>query len=142
MADAGSRRRSIGKRQWCLLVCLAIGAAVVSGYVLTRDGHDENSTVSQESSPSRWATVDTDVLNVRAGPSIDATVLGSFISGESVRIVGDAESGFVPVAYGEDRAWLAGEYLSFDGSSQAVTDPDMVQDVAAKEPGTLQTAAE
>ena len=140
MADAGSRRRSIGKRQWCLLVCLAIGAAVVSGYVLTRNDHDGNSTVGEELSPSRWATVDTDVLNGRAGPSIDAAVLGSFISGESVRIVGDAESGFVPVAYGEGRAWLAGEYLSFDGSSQAVTDSITVQEVASHEPGSLQIA--
>ncbi len=85
---------------------------------------------------SRWATVATDTLNVREGPSTAAQVLDSLASGAEVEVIGGAEAGFVPVAYGGGQAWLAQEYLSFDGPTRSVSiNPLPVRDaLAAVEP--------
>lgn len=81
---------------------------------------------------SQWATVATDVLNVREAPSVDAAIVDTFADGEVVQVTGEPESGFVPVAYGGGRAWMAKEYLSYDGSTPTMTDnPVPVQGVAA-----------
>ncbi len=92
---------------------------------------------------SRWATVTTDALNVREAPSTDSAVLDSFTDGEAVQVIGEPESGFVPVAYGGGQAWMAQEYLSYDGSTQALTvNPLPVQDAAAANIAEVPTDAE
>lgn len=87
---------------------------------------------ANDDSASRWATVAIDALNVREGPSTAALVLDSFGSGDAVEVIGEAEAGFVPVAYGGGRAWLALEYLSFDGTTRSVSiNPLPVHDALA-----------
>ncbi len=87
---------------------------------------------SPASSGSRWATVSTDVLNVREAPTTDSAVLAKVAQGDPVRVIGEPESGFVPVAYDGGSAWMAQEYLSYDVPAQALTaNPLPVQDVAA-----------
>jgi hypothetical protein len=89
-------------------------------------------------SSSRWATVATDVLNVRAAPGTESDVIGALVEGDSVEVTGPAEQGFVPVRYGDNRGWMAQEYLTTDGITMAVTsNPLQVADVSAAEPDEL-----
>ena len=69
-------------------------------------GHDETRRTS------RMAVVTTDLLNIRESASPRSTILGSLPLGQRVTIVGDPVDGFVPVAYGGGRAWLAAAHLA------------------------------
>jgi len=135
VAHRRSRRTRTRKRplfQRLLLLCLALSAVAVTGYVVSQGVPRWTVPGTPEPPDSRWATVATDALNVREAPSTDAAVLDSFADGEAVQVIGKPESGFVPVAYGGGQAWMAQEYLSYDGSTQALTvNPLPVQDVAA-----------
>jgi len=117
--------------QRLLLLCL-LSAAAVTGYLLNQGVSGWGLPSPSEPPASRWATVATDVLNVRESPTTDSPVLDSLVDGESIEVVGEPESGFVPVAYGGGRAWMAQEYLSYDDATHALTgNPLPVQDVSA-----------
>lgn len=93
---------------------------------------DVRSPSAPEPPSARWATVATDVLNVREAPSTDSAVLDSYAGGDSVQVIGEPEAGFVPVTYGDGQAWLAREYLSFDRPTDAMpVNPLPAQDVSA-----------
>lgn len=118
--------------QRLLVLCLGLSVAVAAGYVLSQGAPDWNLTGMPEPPTSRSATVATDVLNVREAPTTDSAVLDSLVDGESIEVVGEPESGFVPVAYDGGRAWIAQEYLSYDDATHALTvNPLPVLDVSA-----------
>ncbi len=117
-----------------LMLGLGLSIAALSGYVLSEGVPAWNLDGPTQPSISRWATVSTDTLNVREGPTTDSAVLDSLVDGDSIEVVGPPESGFVPVSYGDRRAWLAVEYLSFTGQTGARTvNPLPVQEVVATE---------
>ncbi len=107
---------------------------VVAGYVALTLAPGWDVPGFGDDAPTQWATVATDVLNVREEPNTGAAILDSYRHGESVEVIGEVEAGFVPIRYGDDRAWMAQEYLAFDGSTLAVTsNPLLVADVVAAE---------
>lgn len=57
------------------------------------------------------AVVDTDALNLRAGPGTDHEVLAVMPAGARVKVRGASEGTFTPVTYGETQGWAATRYL-------------------------------
>jgi hypothetical protein len=85
---------------------------------------------------TRWATVATDVLNVRAAPSTESAVLDTYPAGRRVEVVGEGQGGFVPVRHGDQQAWMAVAYLAFDGSDPPpVADAVPAREVTASDGG-------
>ena len=64
----------------------------------------------------RTAVVTSDLLNIRAAASSTSAILGSLPLGQRVTIVGDPVHGFLPMAYGGDRAWVAAAHLALGGT--------------------------
>jgi len=71
---------------------------------------------------SAWAMVDAGSLNVRNDASSSAGVLDSYGAGEWIEVIGNDVNGFSPVNYYGDVAWVASQYLSWDGTSDAAND--------------------
>lgn len=74
----------------------------------------EEEAVSSSESPLQEgdeAVVDTDALNLRAGPSADHEILAVMPNGARVRVRGPAEGTFTPVTFGETQGWAATRYL-------------------------------
>jgi hypothetical protein len=66
-----------------------------------------------------WALVNTDALNVRGDASATAAVWDVLTTGASVEVIGEASNGFVPINYNGSTAWVAAEFLSWDGNVTA-----------------------
>ncbi len=66
---------------------------------------------------SAWAMVDAGSVNVRNDASSSAGVLDSYGAGEWIEVIGNDVNGFSPVNYDGDVAWVASQYLSWDGTS-------------------------
>jgi len=62
-----------------------------------------------------WAMVDADALNVRDNASMGAGVIDSYIAGEWIEVIGNDLNGFSPINHDGEVAWVATEYLSWDG---------------------------
>ncbi|MBA2248469.1 MAG: SH3 domain-containing protein [Chloroflexia bacterium] len=73
-----------------------------------------------------WAIVDADSLNVRADASTAAAIWDSFDLGTSVQVIGDAVNGFSPISYYGSTAWVASDYLSWNGAVSAPAQPAAV----------------
>ena len=58
-------------------------------------------------------------LNVRAGASTLASILGTLEVGESVAITGSQAGGWIPVSYNGRNAFVYAAYLSFGSSTEA-----------------------
>lgn len=93
----------------------------VIGFVFLSDFRSQSEPsfdpASDSIEPSRATTtavVATDALNVRAGASLDATVIDTLPRGARLEVVGDARNGFTPIRHGADQAWMASEFLSVD----------------------------
>ena len=69
------------------------------------------------------AIVDADSLNVRADASTSAAIWDSFDLGTPVEVIGDAVNGFSPISYYGGTAWVATDYLSWDGTVSAPAPP-------------------
>lgn len=65
------------------------------------------------------AWVNTGSLNVRAEASSSAAVWDSFDNGTQVDVVGDGVNGFVPISYYGSTAWVAADFLSWEGPGVA-----------------------
>jgi hypothetical protein len=63
-----------------------------------------------------WALVNTDFLNVRGDASLSAPVWDVYAGGTSVEVIGGAVNGFVPINYNGSQAWVAADFLSWDGT--------------------------
>ena len=59
--------------------------------------------------------VDADSLNVRNDASSSATVIDHYGPGEWIEVIGNDVNGFSPINYYGDVAWVATQYLSWDG---------------------------
>jgi len=68
------------------------------------------------SEPS-WVVIDTDMLNVRSGAGTWSTVWDVYPGGTWVEIVGSEVDGYYPISYGDGVAWVAAQYLSWDGTT-------------------------
>jgi hypothetical protein len=77
---------------------------------------NEPSTVSWWSEPSS-VVIDTDALNVRADAGAWAGVIDVYEGGTWVQVVGDSVNGYAPIAYGDGVAWVAEQYLSWNGET-------------------------
>lgn len=60
--------------------------------------------------------VTTSDVNLRAGPSVDAPVMGVLSPSSPVIITGDASSGFAPVIANSVAGWIATEFLGAPGA--------------------------
>jgi len=105
----------------CLAALIGVGAAIAFlPSLMPETTPPLDRTVPVRTTHSeRTAVVATDVLNVRASASVDSAILASFANGQPVTVVGDPINGFLPVAYGTGRAWMAAEYLAMDAESLA-----------------------
>lgn len=64
------------------------------------------------------AVVNTDVLNLRDGPGLDASIIDKMYDGDSVAILdGPTDDGWYEVSYGGEDGWAYGAYLNIGGSS-------------------------
>jgi hypothetical protein len=85
---------------------------------------------------TRWATVTTDVLNVRAAPTTDSEIVDAYEQGQRVEVLGGGRDGFVPVRHGNGQAWMAVAYLTFDGGAPgSIAGAIPVQNAAAASGG-------
>lgn len=61
------------------------------------------------------ATVSTDVLNVRSGPTLDAPVVTQAVWGEVLDVwSGPSDEGYYEVMYGDVQGYVSGAYIVFD----------------------------
>lgn len=69
------------------------------------------------------AIVNTESLNVRGDASTSAAIWDSFDLGTPVEVIGDPVNGFSPISYYGSTAWVASEYLSWNGTVSAPAQP-------------------
>lgn len=72
------------------------------------------------------ATVNTDRLNLRSGPSTSSGVIRVLNRGERVAIVSGPSNGWYQITYGSITGWVSGQYLSIGTSSGSPTTPPTV----------------
>lgn len=53
----------------------------------------------------------TDSLNVRKGPSTDFEIIGGLARGREVTVIGQADTAWYEIQYGEDKAFVCNDYL-------------------------------
>lgn len=113
--------RRFPRSRWTALACLTGLACLATIAVLTAwapepPGRVSDTPVSPDRT-TRTAVVATDILNLREAASADSAILASFSAGQRVTIVGERVNGFVPVAYGTGRGWMAEAYLTPAGAN-------------------------
>lgn len=54
-------------------------------------------------------------LNVRSGPSLRASILGTLPTGTHIDSTGPAENGWMPIRYGNRTGWVSSTYLAAQG---------------------------
>ena len=59
----------------------------------------------------RTATVISDGLNLRAGPSINAAILKQLYKGDVLNVIGDISNGWTPVEYEGIEGWVSSELI-------------------------------
>jgi hypothetical protein len=64
-----------------------------------------------------WVVIDTDFLNVRSDAGTWADVWEVYPGGTWVAVVGNSVNGFAPISYGDGVAWIAEQYISWNGST-------------------------
>lgn len=82
-------------------------------------GGGQGGTTSGLPSSGTAAWVNTGSLNVRADASMSAPIWDSFDNGQQVEVVGEGVNGFVPISYYGSVAWVAADFLSWDGPAAA-----------------------
>lgn len=82
-------------------------------------GGGQGGATSALPSSGSAAWVNTGSLNVRADASTSADVWDSFDNGQQVEVVGEGVNGFVPISYYGSVAWIAADFLSWDGPAAA-----------------------
>ena len=127
------RGRAPGKRLLAALAVIVVAAIVGSGLFAFATGWSLPG--AGETPPiSRWATVSTDVLNVRENPTTEAPILGSVNQGAPIQVVGEVEAGFAPVQFEGSRGWMAVAYLAFDDDTAPRSLPTVqIPEVSAAE---------
>lgn len=89
---------------------LAVACApFVSGCSAAEERDDVGSSEANLSEGE--AIVNTDVLNLRAGPSTDHEILAQMPEGSRVRITGEAVNGFSPLVFNGTSGWAATRYM-------------------------------
>jgi N-acetylmuramoyl-L-alanine amidase len=73
------------------------------------------------------ATIATDVLNLRAGPSTSDDILGKMLYGETVQIAGQSGDWY-QVEYNGEGGWAFGSYLALGGDSASFWVPTHQQE--------------
>lgn len=92
--------------RWLPMILLALTMCLV-WYGGEQTGHADRMTSGETGS----ATVATDVLNLRTGPSMSHPVIAVLGEGETVTIIGAAQGDFLPVRSGTTTGWVARSYL-------------------------------
>lgn len=107
-------------------------APLVSGCA----SEEEESVASSEAQLREGdeAIVDTDALNLRAGPSTDHEILVLMHAGDRVRVRGPEEGTFTPVTFGEIQGWAATRYLRAVAPIAIGSLADAVAQIAAEAP--------
>lgn len=85
----------------------------------TGGGGEQGGATAPLPSSGSAAWVNTGSLNVRADASNSAAVWDSFDNGTQVDVVGDGVNGFVPISYYGSTAWVAVDFLSWEGPGKA-----------------------
>jgi hypothetical protein len=81
-----------------------------------------SSSVTWWTDPS-WVVVDTNMLNVRSGAGTWADVWDVYAGGTWVEVVGSEVDGYYPISYGDGVAWVASQYLSWNGTTSYASTP-------------------
>lgn len=55
-------------------------------------------------------------LNIRTGPGTGYSVVTTLVTGATVEIMGNAQSGFYPIRYGQTKGWMSADYLTATGA--------------------------
>lgn len=89
---------------------LAVDGVPEGGYLPVSVG-GEQGWVAEEYVDRAAVATTTDLLNFRAGPSPDASLLGTIPPGAPVTLSGAAENGYVGAAYGGQSGWVDASYV-------------------------------
>jgi beta-lactamase class A len=121
-----------------LIPCVLAFASVASGCKSADE--DDDALGAEVANITGDAVVNTDALNLRAGPSTDHEVVAVMRNGDRVRITGDAVDGFSPLTFGEIQGWAATRYLKAATPIAVGSLPDAVAQIsseaASRSPGT------
>jgi uncharacterized protein YgiM (DUF1202 family) len=71
-------------------------------------------TESSQTTAEATATVTSDALNLRAGPSASDDIIKVLKKGDTLTVTGAAENGWVPVTHGNDSGYVSGEMISIE----------------------------
>ena len=71
----------------------------------------------QPDSGQRLSAVTTDLLNIRAGPGTNYTIVGQLQEGETITIIGKSPDG---LWWRIDRGWVSATYVKVSGDASAV----------------------
>jgi len=88
---------------------VGIGAGVLALYLLGDGNHREGAAEPAADATQCRVTVNADVLNVRAAPTMDAPIVGKFTKDAETDADTLVENGFRRLA---DERWAANEYLT------------------------------
>jgi beta-lactamase class A len=119
---------------------LSCALALACGPLVAACANEEEESVSSSEAPlseGDEAMVDTDALNLRAGPSTDHEILAVMPGGARVRVRGAAEGTFTPVTFGEIQGWAATRYLRAAAPAPPIavgSIADAVAQIAAEAP--------
>ncbi len=85
---------------------------VIGGIVLTMPLASADAGVQTVPTDTGAETVTTANLHLRAAPTLDAEILDVIPSGTAIEVLGAAENGFYPVAFGDQQGYSHGDYIS------------------------------
>lgn len=90
-----------------------------TGYVLDRWVTDRvGRTPAAEPAGSIGDRIATEELNVRSGPEVGASTVGTLAQGDRVEVTGKSRDGFAPVRFRGDRRWVSATYLAAASATQ------------------------
>jgi uncharacterized protein YraI len=116
------RRRRRRSRLVALLTLTALAIAVVVAWRVDW---------LRDSAPLSQAYITNDVVNLRSGPATSFQVLDVLDTQTAVQVTGDLRQGFLPVSVDGQEAWIAADYLTPEGATEAATETESGDTVAA-----------
>ncbi len=107
-----------------LLAFVLASAAIVTPTAAAQDAVEgprtADDSAAEGTTPADGTATVTSDLNLRFLPGLDASILEIMPAGSEVRILGEAENGFVPVTFDGVSGYAHGDYLN-DGATAATT---------------------
>jgi uncharacterized membrane protein YeaQ/YmgE (transglycosylase-associated protein family) len=99
------RNNNKGRIMKIAVICVGF---IIIGHVSNKMG----AKITNSFTTKTTATVTSDVLNFRTGPSASHDIIKTLKKGDTLTVTGAAENGWVPVKHGKDKGYVSAELIS------------------------------